>query len=640
MNRITFFTLILIFASFASQGVAQNPSTTDVEKSLNVQEFKRLEYERAQRVAAYAQANNIPIRSYDENGELVVLDDVDIFGEPVFTAVYNLGGVETIGANHLYSGGGLGLSLTGAGIDAGIWDGGYVRPDHIDLINRILQLDGNTGISGHGTHVGGTIIGDGSGDSRNRGVAFGGVLASYDFGNDVNEIRTEAQSGMLVSNHSYGRALNPPSTQNNAIFGKYDALANLFDDITFQSPYLLPVVSAGNDRGAQPGGIYNSRDNGYDILTDRSLSKNSLTVAAVNNVSNYTGPNSVQMSTFSSWGPADDGRIKPDISAKGVGVVSTDVSSANPNNTSFYGIRSGTSMSSPMVTGGIMLLQELANTPGVFDNYLKSASMRALILSTAREAGSSPGPDARFGWGLMDVEAAASFLQQLGSTTELRETTINSSANSFTLTYTSNQPKLTIAIAWADRPGGVNTNTREDDRRADLINNLNLKVTDSNGNDFYPWRLNAVRPSSPATRGVNDVDNIEIVEIDNPSGNYTVTVTWDGTRTGSTQDFSLLVNGVDVGTLNLENTLNLADSIKIFPNPARDFVNISINGQLSGDRVNVTVFDALGKSVLDSSYNNSSNFNERLDVSQLNSGLYLVKISDGVSSTTKKLVVR
>jgi hypothetical protein len=240
----------------------------------------------------------------------------------------------------------------------------------------------------------------------------------------------------------------------------------------------------------------------------------------------------------------------------------------------------------------------------------------------------------------MDVEAAASFLQQLGSTTELRETTINSSANSFTLTYTSNQPKLTIAIAWADRPGGVNTNTREDDRRADLINNLNLKVTDSNGNDFYPWRLNAVRPSSPATRGVNDVDNIEIVEIDNPSGNYTVTVTWDGTRTGSTQDFSLLVNGVDVGTLNLENTLNLADSIKIFPNPARDFVNISINGQLSGDRVNVTVFDALGKSVLDSSYNNSSNFNERLDVSQLNSGLYLVKISDGVSSTTKKLVVR
>jgi hypothetical protein len=465
-------------------------------------------------------------------------------------------------------------------------------------------------------------------------------LASYDFGNDVNEIRTEAQSGMLVSNHSYGRALNPPSTQNNAIFGKYDALANLFDDITFQSPYLLPVVSAGNDRGAQPGGIYNSRDNGYDILTDRSLSKNSLTVAAVNNVSNYTGPNSVQMSTFSSWGPADDGRIKPDISAKGVGVVSTDVSSANPNNTSFYGIRSGTSMSSPMVTGGIMLLQELANTPGVFDNYLKSASMRALILSTAREAGSSPGPDARFGWGLMDVEAAASFLQQLGSTTELRETTINSSANSFTLTYTSNQPKLTIAIAWADRPGGVNTNTREDDRRADLINNLNLKVTDSNGNDFYPWRLNAVRPSSPATRGVNDVDNIEIVEIDNPSGNYTVTVTWDGTRTGSTQDFSLLVNGVDVGTLNLENTLNLADSIKIFPNPARDFVNISINGQLSGDRVNVTVFDALGKSVLDSSYNNSSNFNERLDVSQLNSGLYLVKISDGVSSTTKKLVVR
>ena len=87
-----------------------------------------------------------------------------------------------------------------------------------------------------------------------------------------------------------------------------------------------------------------------------SNSKNGITSAAVEGVSNYTGPGDVVMSTFSNWGPTDDGRIKPDISSQGVDVSST----SNGSNTA-YSNSNGTSMSAPAITGLLMLLQQHHN---------------------------------------------------------------------------------------------------------------------------------------------------------------------------------------------------------------------------------------------------------------------------------------
>ena len=83
-----------------------------------------------------------------------------------------------------------------------------------------------------------------------------------------------------------------------------------------------------------------------------ATAKNNMTVAATFEVLNYTGPGSVGMSGFSSWGPTDDGRVKPDISGKGVNMYSS-VGGSN----SVYANYSGTSMSSPNVAGSLMLLQ-------------------------------------------------------------------------------------------------------------------------------------------------------------------------------------------------------------------------------------------------------------------------------------------
>ncbi|WP_421020008.1 S8 family serine peptidase, partial [Klebsiella pneumoniae] len=83
------------------------------------------------------------------------------------------------------------------------------------------------------------------------------------------------------------------------------------------------------------------------------IAKNNLTIGAVNGIpGGWNKPGDVVMSSFSSWGPTDDGRIKPDLVADGVSVTST-----GGNSTTSYATLSGTSMAAPNTTGSLLLLQ-------------------------------------------------------------------------------------------------------------------------------------------------------------------------------------------------------------------------------------------------------------------------------------------
>ena len=184
---------------------------------------------------------------------------------------------------------------------------------------------------------------------------------------------------MILSNHSYGiPADNVPLWY----IGYYDSNARNIDRIIYNAPYYLPIIAAGNDR--QSG--ENPSDGGYDYLTDKSVAKNNIVVAATFEVLDYEDASDVFMSSFSSWGPTDDGRIKPDISAKGVNMYSA----SGASNASYTNM-SGTSMATPNVSGSLLLLQQHYND--LNGEYMLASTLRALALHTADEAGFAPGPD-------------------------------------------------------------------------------------------------------------------------------------------------------------------------------------------------------------------------------------------------------
>ena len=90
-----------------------------------------------------------------------------------------------------------------------IWDGGLVQANHQDLSPRVTHKDplkASLRLDNHATHVAGTIAGTGRGRPAAEGVVPGATIWSYEFGNDVAEMRdlAMAKAGVNISNHSYG----------------------------------------------------------------------------------------------------------------------------------------------------------------------------------------------------------------------------------------------------------------------------------------------------------------------------------------------------------------------------------------------------------------------------------------------------
>lgn len=191
------------------------------------------------------------------------------------------------------------------------------------------------------------------------------------------------------------------------LFGKYTKDANVIDaadeidtdivrphdldTLLFDNPKLLSIWAAGNDRIDAYQGLFTfentpfyyaydsiserfgffdavihpppgddgSAGSGFDTLPPTQVAKNSLVVGAIKDIVDVDGPYdaanppTVTMTSYSSWGPTDDGRIKPDVVANGDALYSSEAASDTD-----YGTRSGTSMAAPSVTGTAALLLE------------------------------------------------------------------------------------------------------------------------------------------------------------------------------------------------------------------------------------------------------------------------------------------
>lgn len=524
------------------------------------------------RVKEYAKKHNIEIRKEYPSGKIVQLYDILPDGRPFYVQTLNDGAAITTRANELWEGGSVGVAVDGSTNDKkiGVWDGGKARKTHVEFQDedgqsRVTYGDSGTSISDHATHVCGTIGACGA-NPQAKGMAPKANIKSYDWSNPITEMAGQASSviGMEISNHSWGGSFGwhynedeyqwvwngdaSVSSTEDYGFGYYNQTAQQWDDLAHNYPNFLIVTSAGNDRGEGPNnagvGGNPERDggaDGYDCISGFSLSKNLLTVGAVWECLNYTGPNSVTMTDFSSWGPTDDGRIKPDIVAKGRNVYSCTGTSDNS-----YDQYSGTSMSSPNATGTISLLQELYKQ--YFNTPMLSSEAKALVINTADECGSYTGPDYKFGWGLLNAERAANVIIESQYQNCITHITYNGTEYTRDINVLGTRP-LCITACWTDVKGPVYP-AALNSRQKVLINDIDIKLVGPNGTVFYPYSLDPDNPSAPATTtGPNHTDNVEQIFIENPiAGTYTLHVTHTGTINGNTQVVSLVCRGIDDNT--------------------------------------------------------------------------------------------
>ncbi len=522
--------------------------------------------EEADRLAAL---HNLPVRIEYDDGSIAELMRFEN-GIPIYFVTTNAEGASLLHTDKVYPGGLAGLEISGEGQLLGIWDGGSVYAEHPDLIGRVTQIDTPVSISDHATHVAGTMISGGL-DAAARGMSYEACLHAWDWSNDASEMAAAAAGGLLVSQHAYSTITGwrhgswsgnegwhwfgdvTISETEDYRFGFYDNRAQLWDEIAYYAPNYIIIKSAGNDRGrgpAVPGTPHYARINnswtlstmerelnggedGHDCLTRNANSKNIITVGAVNS--------SGQMTSFSSWGPTDDGRIKPDIVAKGLQVYSTTYDDEDD-----YGFKSGTSMSSPMISGsiGLMLHHQENLHPG---QQLLSSTIKALIIHSANDQISgAPGPDYRYGWGLMNTENAINIITQNATADgiHIRELTLrNGSEINIPVRASGNEP-LRATIAWTDVPGTpVDPALNPHDLM--LVNDLDMRIIEPHNNYFYPYTLDPNNPVAEATTGDNFRDNLEMVHIASPQAGriYKINIAHKGTLANETQDFSIIITG-------------------------------------------------------------------------------------------------
>ncbi|MCW1954206.1 MAG: S8 family serine peptidase [Flavobacteriia bacterium] len=404
-----------------------------------------------------------------------------------------------------------GTVLSGENMEVALWDQGLPRTSHQEFNERLSLGDQSASTNySHATMVSGILLAAGKNQDA-KGVAPKARAISFDWLQDRIEAAEAAAQGLLISNHSYGISVsNLPQWY----FGAYLKISQDWDAIQYNAPYYLSITASGNH--AQ----------GNDRLVGFNTSKNSLSVGASMSSSNHN------VAPFSAYGPTDDGRIKPDLVAPG-----TQLFSASSVSDQSYASGSGTSFSTPLVSGAALIAQEAYHKTTT--RFLKAASLKGLLMHTALDV-DQIGPDFKRGWGVLQQDQALAFIGNLDATSSLLEANL-SHGQETTHTFTAGQDGMKISLSWTDLPGEyVNRGTLNPTNKA-LVHDLDIRVY-KDGVIYEPYVLNAKAPLAAATRGDNSTDPFEQIQLSEP-GTYTLVISHKGSLK-ETQAYSLLISGL------------------------------------------------------------------------------------------------
>jgi subtilisin family serine protease len=478
-------------------------------------------------------------------------------------------GFLNVGGNPTYSG------LDGTGVTVAVFDTA-IDPDHDDFwehdaagnrtVTRLLLPPAQPPAVNdiHGTHVAGIIASNGyQSDKNGRGSIVARWRGMAPHANLVEPQEPSYAAGFFkavnqfhagVSNHSYVQTCNG-----------YTATASDVDTILRGDGAFngSPILSHTMVWGAGNNGSYSQYCGTLGYYSIISPAKNPIVVASTNADDLSLAPRS----SFSSLGPTEDGRLKPDVSAPGCktgtgwawGVVSTWAT------TNGYTLACGTSMASPAGAGTVaLLLQQWHKTYGAFEPFPSSMKVALVqgatdLIDTTDVKGEannpdtgSPvqyhaGPDFATGYGLINAVASKDIIAQRRIVEE--NVDVPGEVDRYEVTVPAGATRLRVTLAWDDEPGSFMTSKRA----RKLVNDLDLEVGNT-PNVVLPWVLptlqrgvhlvdpDPIRPSDiqPAQHGVDRLNNVEQVEITNPApGTWPVRVKAFALPNGRRQSYSV-----------------------------------------------------------------------------------------------------
>ncbi|MCH8332162.1 MAG: S8 family serine peptidase, partial [Bacteroidetes bacterium] len=365
----------------------------------------------------------------------------------------------------------LGLKFDGSGVTVGIADDGAIGP-HIDFTGRLTNVVGSFGGS-HGDMTGGICAGAGNLNPRMKGMATGADLRMYtifQYPQINNAVTYLNNDGVVITSTSYSQGFG----------GTYTTDSEDIDEQIYDNPVLIHIFSAGNSGNSDHG--YGAGPGWGNITGGYKASKN---VVACGNLDNKD-----DLENSSSKGPADDGRIKPDLCANGYQQISTD-----PGNT--YAAGGGTSAASPGVAGCFVQLYHAFKDLNAGVNP-ESGLIKACFLNTAEDLG-NPGPDFKHGWGRVNAYKAYKILD---NGTYLEATISQNDNNSHSITVPSGTMQLRAMVYWTDVEGSAIASKA-------LVNDINMVVVTPANDSIEPWVLNPTPNATilnlDATRGTDDL---------------------------------------------------------------------------------------------------------------------------------------
>ncbi len=589
-------------AALATAGLAANPTIGEFAND-SVRNAKAASFA-AKAAAKRAESHSIAKRSgwraegVHDNGNRYELLEMSADGVPVYNESLSTDVAVSSGSMELHSAG----MLFGEGVNVGIWDQGAARVSHQEFTG-VANREA-TGMNSHTTAVASIVAADGVNPELHGGAPAANVQV-FNWGNDTGELTLNGAASpadtakIQIANHSYGTThgwaygsyggttgwywfgaahspLSDGGNREDANFGAYGYRAWQFDSLIYGAPYVLSVRAAGNDRDDVYGGprdgsgtyYYTSNyawasatwnantapfdegsdQGGYDTIISDATAKNILTVGAVTSAAagGVRTPSIATPAAYSAWGPADDGRVKPDLVA-----VGDNVRVAGSSNDQHYYGSSGTSFSAPAVSAAAAQVVDEARI--LFSGRMLPAStIKALLLHGATDIG-NPGPDYIHGWGLLDaVGAIEPLLHQAAEPDShaLVESVLD--AGSMSDTFSANwdgAEDLVVTICWTDAPGVPAFAPGLDDRTPTLVNDLDVRVRTADGTVHMPFTLDPANPAANAVPGDNVIDNVEQIVIpagSAASGPIEVTVSAKSAPVYGTQAYSLVMSGQSV----------------------------------------------------------------------------------------------